>query len=511
MPSGLHGELDFSGGSFSTASAAGGLSYAERKNRFFLNADGFHTRRYLDPPVLANFTNTGNSSGFEAVFERDLSELDRVRISFAHRTVNFLVPNELVQQQAGQRQNISDQETAAQIDFQHAVSTRLLFTFAGSIRNAGSALSSNASSTPVIVSQDRGYTEGYVRADVAAHSGHQDWKFGIDSLVSAVHENLQYAITDPTQFDPATQKNFQFAERKGDFEPSFYAQDQSHFRNWNLSAGARFDHYDFVVRQSAFSPRLGVSHYFPSLNLLVHASYDRIFQTPAMENLLLASSPLLDSVNPIVVRLPVQPAHANYYEFGFTKTIFGRLRLDSNIFRRDFRNYSDDDVLLDTGVSFPIAFTKATIKGEEVSLQLPNWGRFSGTLSYSNQSGAGQGPITGGLFLGSDAASLSDTSRFPVTQDQRNTLRFSTRSQLTKKIWVAGGVQYGSGLPAESDGEAPTFLLAQFGPEILSRVNFDRERVRPNFAIDWEREWNSFTRSSVALNSKCKPATSQTG
>lgn len=484
MPSGLHGQLDLSGGSFSAANASGNISYAEGKNRFVLNADAFHTGRYLDPPVLANFTNTANSGGFEAAFERNLSEWNRLRLSVAHRTVNFLAPNELVQQQAGQQQNISNQETAGQIDFQHAVSTHLLFTFAGSVRNAGSILSSNAFSTPVIVSQDRGYTEGYARADMAAHSDHQEWKFGVDSLFTSVHENLRYLITDPAQFDPTTQQSFQFADKKDDFEPSIYVQDQLHFGNWNVSAGARFDHYDFLVRQSALSPRLGVSRYFPALNLLVHASYDRIFQTPAVENLLLASSPLLDSINPIVVRLPLLPAHANYYEFGFTKTIFGKLRLDSNVFRRDFRNYSDDDVLLDTGISFPIAFAQATIKGEEVSLQLPVWGRFSGALSYSNQIGTGQGPITGGLFLGSDASGLSNTSRFPVTQDQRNTLHFSTHFQLSKRIWLAGGAQYGSGLPAEIDGEDRTFLLAQFGPEILSRVNFDRERVRPNFSID---------------------------
>jgi hypothetical protein len=46
------------------------------------------------------------------------------------------------------------------------------------------------------------------------------------------------------------------------------------------------------------------------------------------------------------------------------------------------------------------------------------------------------------------------------------------------------GAQYGSGLPADIAGEDPQFLLAQFGPQILSRVNFDRGRVRPNFSLD---------------------------
>jgi hypothetical protein len=255
--------------------------------------------------------------------------------------------------------------------------------------------------------------------------------------------------------------------------------------NWTLSAGLRFDHYDFVVRESAWSPRIGVSRYFASLGLLLHASYDRVFQTPAMENLLLASSPQLDAVNAIVVRLPVRPARANYFEAGFTQAIVGKLRLDGNVFRRDFRNYSDDDVLLDTGVNFPTAFAKARIIGEEIRLEAPLWRRFSGYLSYANQSGIGQGPITGGLFLGSDAATgLTDTSRFAVTQDQRNTARAQVRYQGLRRLWLAFGGQYGSGLPADTNGEDPNFLLAQFGPEILSRVNFDRGRVRPNFSLD---------------------------
>jgi hypothetical protein len=47
----------------------------------------------------------------------------------------------------------------------------------------------------------------------------------------------------------------------------------------------------------------------------------------------------------------VRPARANYYEVGLTKAILGKLRLDANVFRRDIRNYSDDDVLLDTRIS----------------------------------------------------------------------------------------------------------------------------------------------------------------
>ena len=485
VPAGLHGQFDASGGSFSTANGSAGVSFVRGTNRFSASADGFHTDRYLDPPVLQDFTNRGNAAGFSGSYERDFSGGDRLRITLTHNAVRFLVPNELVQQNAGQRQDIADTETSGQIYFQHPVSQDLFLSFSGSVRDANATLRSNPSATPVVVSQDRGYRGGYLRADLAGHRGHHDWKAGVDSLFSPVHEALQYAITEPSQFDPGTQTPFQFADRHWDVEPAAYVQDQWHRSNWNVGAGLRFDHYGFVVHQSGWSPRIGVSRYVPSLNLLLHASYDRVFQTPAMENLLLASSPQLKSIDPIVVRLPVRPGHANYYEGGFTKAILGKLRLDANIFRRDFHDYPDDDVLLDTGVSFPISFAKARIFGEELRLEVPYWGRLSGYLSYANQAGIGQGPISGGLFLGSDAANqLTNTSKFAVTQDQRNTFRTYVRFQAPARVWLALGTQYGSGLPADVGSADANFLLAQYGPEILNHVNLTRGRVRPSLSVE---------------------------
>ena len=487
VPSGLHGQFEAEGGSFSTVTGSAAVSYSAGKNRFSASGDGLHGDRYLDPPVLQNFTNRGNAAGFSASYERDFSEKDRLRVTVARNVVRFLVPNELIQQQAGQRQDIENMETSGEMFFQHTISPELFLSFSGSVRDASAALTSNSLSTPVIVAQNRGYREGYLRGDIAGHHGHHDWKAGVDGIFSPVHEALQYTITDPAQFDPGTLPQLQFADRRWDIEPSTYVQDQWHRGDWNVSAGLRFDHYAFVVHQSAVSPRIGIARYVPSLNLLIHASYDRVFQTPAMENLLLASSPQLNSIDPVVLRLPVQPARANYYEVGITKSFFGNLRLDANVFRRDFHNYSDDDTLLDTGVSFPIAFAKARIAGEEVRISVPHWGHFSGFLSYANQSGIGQGPITGGLFLGDKATgALTDASKFAVSQDQRNTLRGRARYEATKRVWLAFSGEYGSGLPVEIDNGPidMNFLLSQYGAAIINQVNFARGRVRPNYSLD---------------------------
>src|SRR5262249_61782017 len=127
-------------------------------------------------------------------------------------------------------------------------------------------------------------------------------------------------------------------------------------------------HCPFVVSESAWRPRLGIPRFIPKTKTLLHFSYDRVFQTPAMENLLLASSREIDSLDPVVVRLPVRPSRGNYFEGGVTQALFGKLRLDANLFRRNFRQFADDDVLLDTGVSFPIAFDNTRILGEDIRL-----------------------------------------------------------------------------------------------------------------------------------------------
>src|SRR5205823_2113727 len=116
-------------------------------------------------------------------------------------------------------------------------------------------------------------------------------------------------------------------------------------------AGLRWDHYQLVVNQNALSPRLSVGRYFPTANLILHASYDRVFQTPSFENILLASSPDVVVLNQDVVRHPIEPSNGNYFEVGASKSFQGQLRLDANYFRRSVNNFADDDQLLNTSVS----------------------------------------------------------------------------------------------------------------------------------------------------------------
>ena len=411
---GWHGQAVFGGGSFSTATGDLGLSYGRGANQFAGNISGGLTDRYLDPPVLNNYTNHGSLNDFSFSYARQLTKVDHLRISLEHNSVSLQVPNELVQQQAGQKQGRRNEETSGDAIYSRVLSPNLLLSVAGSVRDTDANLASNAESTPVIAAQQRGFREGYARVDLAGQSGRHNWKIGADGLFSNVHEALQYQITDLSAFSPEVAPNFQFADRGHDREESFFAQDQMRLGNWNVSGGIRFDHYRLVVDQSAWSPRVAVSRYFPRIGLLVHASYDRIFQTPAIENLLLASSPQVDQLSNAVLRVPIPPGAGNFYEIGITQAIAGKLRLTGNAFRRAWTNFSDDDVLLNTGISFPISFSRAWVKGIEAKLTVEDVGNFSGFVSYTNQVALGQGPITGGLFLGDEAQDvLTDSKPLP--------------------------------------------------------------------------------------------------
>jgi len=200
---------------------------------------------------------------------------------------------------------------------------------------------------------------------------------------------------------------------------------------------------------------------------------------------LLSSSPAVAALNFNVLRLPVEPSHGNYYEVGLTKGISSTFKLDVNYFRRAVSNFADDDILLDTGVSFPISFRKSSIYGAEGKLEVPQWRKLTGFVSYSYMVASAYLPVTGGLFLGADAASaLSQSSgRFWVTQDQRHTLRTRFRYQLAPRAWVALGGEYGSGLPTEFGGTEQD-AVSQFGRQIVDRVDLAHGRVKSSLSID---------------------------
>lgn len=482
---GWHGMASGGVGSFATRSGDTTAAHSRDRTSFSLSAGVAATDRYLDPPVEENFTNHGTTSHLAARIERDVTDRDRFGLIVRRGDARFLVPNERVQELAGQRQERDSAETAAQFSFQRIFSDRVVGDVRGLARDLSAGLQSNASSTPIVAHQDRGFREFYLKGAVSGQAGEHEWRAGADMNVGTVRETFTYRITDPAAFDDDISPAFRFDARRPAREQALFVQDQWRRGAWTVNAGLRWDRYTLVVEDSAFSPRVGVAWSWPAANLVVRASYDRAFQTPAVENLLLASDAAVDSLDDDVVRLPVLPSRGNFYDVGLSKTLFGTTRIDVSQYYRTMDNFADDDVLLNTGVGFPIAFHSARIAGTEVKLQVPRWRTLSAVIGYSLMHGSGDLPITGGLFVGDEAAeALEPGGRFAISQDQRHTIRARVSNRFNARFWTALAASYDSGLPVEEFDDGRDEALEQFGERIADRVNFDAGRVRASFSID---------------------------
>ncbi|HVU45139.1 MAG TPA: TonB-dependent receptor [Terracidiphilus sp.] len=519
---GWHGQTSFYGGSFDSIGGFAKLQYGWGKNTFAVSADGSRTDHYLNPVVPQNYSNTGTLEDFSTNYRYAFTPNDKLSLSVRHELSRYDIPNELVQQAAGQRQNADNIETTGIASYQHLFSANAMAQLSGMVRDNSNDFYSNPDSTPVYVGQHNYFREGYFKGVYTYNRGRQEWKAGLESDNAFLHEDTCDVITSDDDNDnvrlaphPHTrvarfgstgiqpmdagsdpelcagapvddETPFSYADQRPDLEQAGFIQDLIRLNNWTISTGLRFDHYQLILNDWALQPRFSISRYFSSANTVLHFSYDRVFQTPSLENILLSSSTEVESIDPTdFLRLPVRPSKGDYYEAGLSNVLAQHLKFDANWFRRVVDNYADDDQIDSTTISFPIAFRKSIIYGLEGKIEVPEWKHLSGFGSYSYEVGNVWNPVTGGLFLGDDAdeAATDLTGHFPDSQDQRHTVRGRARYQIHPRFWVAAGIQYDTGLPFEFGGDRDQ-ALEQYGPAIIDRINFDRGRILPSFQIN---------------------------
>jgi len=129
-----------------------------------------------------------------------------------------------------------------------------------------------------------------------------------------------------------------------------------------------------------------------------------------------------------------------------------------------------------------MAFHRARIDGAELKLEVREASRWSGSVAYAYMRAVGEFPITGGLLLDDDDSGEAG-EEFPISQDQRHTVRGRVRLTLPRSSWVAVSVSYGSGLPFE-EADPLEESLEEYGAKTVSRVDYETGRVRANASVD---------------------------
>ncbi len=136
VPPGIHGQAILTGGSFNTGGAFAETQYVWGQNAFSVSADGNMTGHYLNPVVPQNFTNTGTTGDFSTRYDRDFSKNDHLSLLVRHELSRFEIPNEQVQETAGQLQNGDNFETMGMVSYEHIFSPDVVADGKGMVRDA---------------------------------------------------------------------------------------------------------------------------------------------------------------------------------------------------------------------------------------------------------------------------------------------------------------------------------------------------------------------------------------
>lgn len=491
-----NGSIALGGGSFSTGEVGVELGGHTRKFGIFLSADGSQTQRYLDPPEIANFHNSGGNARLFTKLDFTASPHDTFRATLSVNGSDLQVPNRLEQALLGQRQRQELRDDSQAIGWNHLFgdNTSVLDVIAYRRSSAGRLLDPAITGFPFWAQQVRRQrTEGF-RGSFSKEWKWNSFKTGLQFQNEPLREDFVVAATDPAILgDPSNPASvftvanpFRFRGRVDGKEFAYFLQDRIRlYDRFTIDLGMRYDHYDIVVEDDFVSPRIGLAYFIKRWGTVLRASYNRLFQTPPNENLLLSSSPEGAVFSQLGLTSPsraVPPEKQNFYEFGAQQQIGKYMRLDVSHYVKNVRNFSDKDQFLDTGVIFPIAIARGDIRGTEVRLDLAQLRGWTAFLSYANSKAIGTTPLVGGLFLGESTSDLLEPGiQFLADHDTRNAGQFGvTYSHQPSGVWITFTGRHDSGVPSDFDPAE----LPSLDPRIRNELDPVRLRVKPRTTFD---------------------------
>jgi outer membrane receptor protein involved in Fe transport len=519
------GGISLSGGSFSTGEIAADFATHTKKLGFLTNLSSSTSQRYLDPPTLDNFHNFGRTGKGFFRLDYQFDSNNTLRGVFNFGGSNFQVPNRFNQEIAGQDQRQELRDNSQNISYQHIFSPNTVAQFSFFHRQGNAKLFSNTQSTPVVAAQDRTLQNYGGIGSLALTRGKHNIKVGGQVTITPVREHFSFYPTIPfpdlvdedgnvfaNPVNSFTAANpFVFNGSKTGRTLSAYVQDRfTVIKNLTLDLGVRYDNYKLLISEQAVSPRLAIAYYIPKTKTTLRASYNRLFQPPPAENLLLASSSEAAAISPIAVLggatalQPVLPDKEHAFEAGAQQLLSQFFRLNLTVYQKRIKNFSDKDQFFETGVIFPIAISAGRVTGEEVRLESTDIHGFHAFASYANARAYGVTPINGGLFLGEDPKDLLVSGlKFANDHDQRNEAQFQLGYTHHKSgLYANFNGRYDSGVPVdvEPGTTLADFVADGFDPRLYNEIDFQRGRVRPRMILDFSVGADLLQKERVSMN-----------
>jgi hypothetical protein len=506
----------FVGGSkFATFEGGASVSGGSQTFGYFGSISGSKSDRFTDPVNPSNLHNTGNTlRGFLRIDTQTPDSKSSFRFTALVGQTQRDVPNTYTQAAAGQNERVHTADQNLNVGWQNILSQSSVLEIVGFGRFSKFKLTPSPQDTPVIASSNRSLNNYGLSPSFTWTNGHNDLKIGANLKQYPIREHFSFGITDPTLNDPNADgynpnlapydltrggTPFVFDGRRTGSYYAGYIQDNVKWNNLTANLGARYERNSLPANESSFEPRLGLAYYIPSSKTVFRVSYNRVLYTPEFENILFSTSAAAEKLVPPEVQasqqlgggeLFVHSERQNAIDIGFQQGISSRLRLDADYWRRKSQFAGDQDQFQNTGIVFPLAFTRGNLNGWNVRLDLAKTAGFRGFLSLGHTHAEYVPPLTGGLFLNTGALDTLTGGPFLIDHDQKLQSQAALNYDFGQSgIWAGLNARYDSGLVTHA---SPGDLLADpdnaFAAPFVSvhaNTDLDPNRIKPRTILDF--------------------------
>lgn len=501
------GDFTIGRAGFRTWHGVGQLGGGSARVGYFGSVTAMRTDRFLDQVSLDNFHNDG---AFGRAFGRvdvQLTAHDTLRLHGMGGRSHFQLANLRSQRQSGQDQRQALADAAVWASHLRTMGATAALESTVGYRGTSASLYGSAGDRPVTASQHRTLSTLTAAVRYTRLIGGNSVRGGVDVQRFPVREHFTLGITSerfnaagsPT-FNPKLLPHdftrggspFVFDDRRTGTLMSAFVQSTVRKGATTLTIGARHDIYRFLVDGQQLQPRIGVAYQLPGEWGVLRASYNRNYQTPPNENLLLSSSEAAARLTPDSVTAalggayrPIQPERQNVYEAGFQRTLGGFASIDLSAYRKTSRDQQDNNNFFDTGIIFPTTLAAIRVIGAEARLSIVQRKSMSGTVSVTTGRAVSTPPFTGGLFLGQAAVDLLSSGPFPIDHDQRLSVHATANYDPRGCLWTGASVRYDSGLVANPSDPLAVAADPDYA-DLLPYVDLKAAvpRVRPRTIAD---------------------------
>ncbi len=346
------GSVSTSYGTFGSATGSVDVSYGGAKWGNFFEVDGLNTGRFLDPAEFHVFHDKGNEFNFFDRVDRQLTDVDSVRLNVSVSRSWFENPNSYdnldVQNvvsggatAAPVFGTVGDTDQRSKIVTFNIAPTYTRVTSANSVWNlgafvrrdgydyypSGNALADLGPIQNESIGQARSLTNAGVHTDLSYVKGINNIKVGGLYQHTFLNENDSLGLVNAVFNAPCTDLVlnplagyasqaqctgtaapnaafnpvllpydltrggglFQFKGHTDVKELGLYAEDQIKAGAWLFNLGLREDLYNGLAKANQTEPRLGTSYSVKRTNTVLRVSYARTLESPFNENLVLSS------------------------------------------------------------------------------------------------------------------------------------------------------------------------------------------------------------------------------